>query len=168
MKASEKLILRTRAQPPLQRSLATLLTLAAWSVYAYLWLPLLTALLWMFGLRTSYVRLYLEQQSADFPLIGHLLGLAVICAVSLIGWAEYNRIRFQGQVRRGPMTDASLADVATPLGVAHEHARLMQEARVISIVMTEQARPIDVRALEGPPLRRPDAVPSRQAAEESA
>jgi biofilm PGA synthesis protein PgaD len=168
MKASERLILRSRAQPPLQRSLATLLTLAAWSIYAYLWLPLVTALLWMFGLRTSYVKLYLEQQSADFPLIGHLLGLSVICAVSLIGWAEYNRVRFQGRARRGPSTNATLADVATPLGVAHEHARLMQQARVISIVMTDQATPIDVRASDGPLSRRADAVPARLAAEESA
>jgi len=133
MKAGEKLIHRPHSQPRLQRTLFGLFTFVAWSLYLYLWVPLATLGLWLAGLRTTYVQLYLQQNEVSLDLLFNLVLIAAGCAGLLIGWAEYNRLRFQGVDRRASQGDATLPEIADVLGMSIEDARAMQDARVSTV-----------------------------------
>lgn len=152
MKVIEKLILRPALAPIQQRRLFGLLTLLAWTGYLYLWAPLATLALWLAGLRSSYLQLYLQRNEVNVALLLQLVAIALVCAALLLGWAEYNRLRFQGKDRRGRQPDASLEVLADTLGMAVEHAERLRQARSVVIRMDAEARPLEVTAHQPPPL----------------
>lgn len=133
MKVGEKLIHKPSLQPGLQHTFFSLATLMAWSAYLYLWAPLVTLALWWAGARSTYIQLYLQHNQVNLPLLLQLLVLASVCATLLIGWAEYNRIRFQGVDRRGRQPDTSLADIALAMGMPIEQASALQDARIATV-----------------------------------
>lgn len=132
-----------------QRSLFGVMTFLAWSVYIYLWIPLLTLLLWLLGFRTTYLQIYLQQQVVNLWLIGVLALFALGCALLLLGWAEYNRRRFAGLDRRGRQADVDLPEMAAGLGARTEDVIALQSASIATIRMSASAQPlgVDTRAL---------------------
>lgn len=148
MNVFEKLISRPRLQPQVQRTLFSAITLLAWTIYLYFWAPLATLLLWLAGFRTSYLQLYLQRNAVNIELLLQLLGIAAFCALVLIGWAEYNRIRFQGFDRRARPADATLEEMALALRASLADAQHLQSARVATIMMADDATPIAVRCAQ--------------------
>lgn len=117
------------------------LTAAAWVLYFYLWLPLVTLVAWVLGARTGYDRMYLEQNAIDPFLLLALPVIALICGAVLLAWAEYNRARFAGKERRHAAANTGIADVATQLGADPATADTIRGARVVTITLDDQARP---------------------------
>jgi biofilm PGA synthesis protein PgaD len=147
MKAGEKLIFSpTRSQPRLTRTMFGAFTLLAWSLYLYLWAPLATLGLWLAGIRTSFLQLYIQQNDVNVGLLVQLFLIAVCCGTLLIGWAEYNRARFQGHDRRERLADVTIDQVAVALRAMPAHAAILQSARIATIAMNEQAIATGVRA----------------------
>jgi len=134
-------IYRPNEQAPLQRTLFGAATLLAWVAYAYLVLPLVTLVLWMLGLHTAYLQLYLVDHPFDPTLLLILPLLALICATILIVWAEYNRRRFRGEERRGRAADVSDLEIALALGSNAAFAQCLRNARHVTLVMGDDARP---------------------------
>lgn len=143
MKAGEKLIYRPSRQPRLQRTVFGIFTLVAWSLYLYLWAPLATFGLWLVGLRTSYLQLYLQQHQVNTALLFNLALIALFCAAVLIGWAEYNRIRFQGIDRRARQPDATIEEMAVALRASVEDVRTLQAARIATVRLGDAASLIE-------------------------
>lgn len=145
MKADAVLIHRPERQPRAQRAFFGVLTAIAWSVYAYLWLPLITLVVWALGLRASYVEIYLRSRQVDafLPLVLPIIALVV--AVLLIGWAEYNRRRFGHLNRRRAQPAVSVAAVATTLGASEDTTQALQRARSTVLRMSDGARPVGHR-----------------------
>ncbi|MBS7455687.1 poly-beta-1,6-N-acetyl-D-glucosamine biosynthesis protein PgaD [Coralloluteibacterium stylophorae] len=125
-----------------RRALLGLLTALAWAVYVYLWLPLLTLLAWLLGVRTVYTRLYLEQSQLDAFLLLALPVIAGLCALVLIVWAEYNRVRFGGAERRRHRADVDDAAVAATLGATPALASGLRGARVSVLRLDDHGRPV--------------------------
>lgn len=136
---SQVLIYAPERQSPMQRNLYGTITFVAWAVYFYLILPLLTLLLWAAGLRGSYVQLWLPEAGFDPTLAITLPLIALGCAIVLIGWAEFNRAKFQDNERRSQIEDAAQADVATELGVEPAMAIELRNARIATLRMDESA-----------------------------
>jgi len=132
----------------MQRTLFSVITLLAWTIYLYFWAPLATLLLWLAGFRASYLQIYLQRNEVNIELLLELLGIAVFCAVFLIGWAEYNRIRFHGLDRRARQADATLEEMATSLRASLVDAQQLQSARVATIIMADDATPTAVRCAQ--------------------
>lgn len=128
--------------PKGRRGAAHLATALAWGLYAWLWLPLVTFVAWIVGLRTAYVRLYLDEQAVDPFILLALPVIALLCALLLIGWAEYNRARFSGNDRRRKIKDAEQERVDAGLGATAELARRMHGARIVTVALDEDARPV--------------------------
>ncbi len=142
MNADKIIINRPERVARRQRTLFGLLTLLVWIGYAYLWLPLITLLLWLLGFRTAHIQLYLKSHDAQ-PFFLLVIPLIVLAAALLqIGWAEYNRRRFQGRERRNPVADVGLAEVSVDMGATLGLTRQLQEARVAILHMSEDARPL--------------------------
>lgn len=122
-------------------------TAGAWMAYFYLWAPLLTLVAWFIGLRTAYFRLYLEQNALDPFLLAALPLIALVCAVVLIGWAEYNRARFRNNDERRRRRTVPETEVDQRLGVAEQLGVLLRHSRVAQVSLDPQARPVAVRVV---------------------
>lgn len=147
MNVQDKLIYRPEAVRLRQRTLFGLMTLIAWSAYLYLWLPFVTLLLWLVGIETASLRLLNDRPAPDYGVMFELLAIAALCSALLIGWAEYNRVRFQGKGRRSSPLQVGIGDVAARLGADENVASQLQSARIGIIVMDERAVPTSVRVI---------------------
>ena len=132
----------TPTRGPGKRLASGALTAFAWSLYAWLWVPLITVIAWVVGVRTAYVRLYLEDSEIDPFLLLALPVIALVCAALLIGWAEYNRVRFSGVERRSRRDDIDDAQVRQALGANAAVAAKLRDGRIVRIALDDDARPV--------------------------
>ncbi|AWV07611.1 poly-beta-1,6-N-acetyl-D-glucosamine biosynthesis protein PgaD [Marilutibacter maris] len=160
MKYDSLLIEKPRSRPLAVRTVWGLVTAACWLVYAYLWLPVVTLLLWTLGLRVAAFELYLRNDSVDPLLLILLPLLAVAAAVALIGWAEINRRRFANKERRAPTPNVGAQDVGRALGAAAHLPERLQSAKVVTLRMDDDARPYDLAPVPRPTPAAP--IPPKQ------
>ncbi|WP_052772983.1 poly-beta-1,6-N-acetyl-D-glucosamine biosynthesis protein PgaD [Luteimonas sp. FCS-9] len=135
----------SRHRPPTRRAASGALTAAAWMVYAWLWAPLVTAVAWFVGLRSAYLRLYVAENALDPFLLLSLPVIALVCSVSLIGWAEYNRARFADADRRHRRVDIGHDQVRIALGASDALAAKLQSGRIVQVALDDDARPVAIR-----------------------
>jgi len=141
MKYDSRLIRKPYAQPRLKRAAWGFVTAAFWGLYIYLWLPLVTLILWLLGVRTAFFELYTRQHQVEPFLIVAIPAMAALCALLLIGWAEYNRWRFARQDRRSPQDDVRVDEVAQRLGADLALAQRLGQSKITLLHMNEQAIP---------------------------
>jgi len=142
----ELIIDRPELQPRGQRAIFRVLTLIAWSLYLYLWLPLATLGAWWLGIKLGMRAMAgVPAPFVDVNLFTLLGKAALLAMLLMIGWAEYNRLRFQGRERRGPRPIVTPEQSAEAFGVATELARRLRGARQATLVLDEHARASDVR-----------------------
>jgi len=132
----------TPARGPRKRLASGALTAAAWTVYAWLWVPLITAIAWFVGVRTAYLRLYLNENEIDAFLLLSLPVIALICGALLIGWAEYNRVRFSKADRRKRRVKTSEEQVRISLGASPALAAKLRDGRIVRLALDDDARPV--------------------------
>lgn len=120
------------------------ITLLAWVLYAYLWLPVITVIAWLLGIRTTYIELAVKNYDFDKNTFGILLALGAVATVLLIGWAEYNRHKFGRHDRRTPISDVGVDDVANSLQADAGVSRALAGSKSITLAMGEDARPVGV------------------------
>ncbi|VXB68668.1 conserved hypothetical protein [Luteimonas sp. 9C] len=130
------------ARGPRKRFASGALTAAAWTVYAWLWVPLITAVAWFVGVRTAYLRLYLNDNEIDAFVLLSLPVIAAICGVLLIGWAEYNRVRFAKADRRKRRVAIDEDAVRVALGASATLAAKLRDGRIVQLSMDDDARPV--------------------------
>lgn len=146
MKYDSRLIRKPHAQPALRRTAWGFVTAAFWAFYLYLWAPLVTLLLWAFGIRTAAYELYLRGSHVEPFLLAVLPLLTLACAALLVAWAEYNRWRFGGHDRRRPQPDAPRAEIAAALGADEATAAALLAGKRTVLRMDDRARPAGVAA----------------------
>ncbi|KRA20303.1 poly-beta-1,6-N-acetyl-D-glucosamine biosynthesis protein PgaD [Lysobacter sp. Root604] len=146
-KYDSRLIQKRRAQPRLRRTAWGFVTAVFWGMYVYLWMPVITFLLWVLGIRNAYFELYMREHRVEPFLLIALPTLALCATVLLIAWAEYNRWRFSGKDRRGAPPSAPLDDIARALGADIEIGAALNAGRVVVLNMDAQAIPRGVRAV---------------------
>lgn len=136
----------TRTEAGVSPRLFGTVTAAAWTLYAYLWLPAITLLAWTLGLRTAWVRSVLERASVDVDAMWLVLALIVLLGCALVLWAEQQRKRFTGLDRRRRADDVAPVAVATSLGVAPDVLHALQVAGVATVHLDAQGRPVRVKS----------------------
>ncbi|NIJ78293.1 poly-beta-1,6-N-acetyl-D-glucosamine biosynthesis protein PgaD [Xanthomonas campestris] len=122
-------------------------TVGAWMVYFYLWAPLATLIAWFFGLRSAYMELYLKHNALDPFALGALPVIALMSAITTVGWAEYNRIRFAKADQRKRRRTVLEPEVDQRLGVPEQLGSLLRHSRISSVAMDKFARPVGVRVV---------------------
>jgi len=132
------------ARGPRRRFASGALTAAAWTVYAWLWVPLITAVAWFVGVRTAYLRLYMYENEIDAFLLLSLPVIALVCGILLIGWAEYNRVRFANADRRKRRVKTDHEQVRIGLGASAALAARLRDGRIVRLALDDDARPVAV------------------------
>lgn len=130
--------------PARARTVQGVLTFIAWLVYAWLWLPLITAVAWWAGIRTSYIELVVRDYQHDVGTLGIVLTLAAGAVVLLIGWAEFNRYKFAGRDRRVATASVEPAEVARALRASPEVLAALVSSKTATLRMDEHGAPLGV------------------------
>lgn len=155
-KTERQLIDNPGNQAPHQRRMFGVLTGVAWAVYVYLWLPLVTAVMWYLGIKSTYIELYLRNHRIDSFLVLAIPMIVLVVSVIFLGWAEYNRMRFQRMDdRRGATDDVSLHDMARSIGATPAMVQQLQQARSSVVSMSEEAIPVSLSTPQCFPAMQP-------------
>ncbi len=111
-----EILYRPDLQPVGQRTLYSLLTVFAWVVWLYLFLPLISLAAWWFGIDLfSRYLLGPEDRRHLLTLLGYA-GVVVLSAVVIVAWSVYNRRRFGGLDRRKPLPPVQDEELLTRFG----------------------------------------------------
>ena len=121
------------------------ITFMAWLAYAYLWLPIVTLVAWVLGVKAAYVEIYVRDHALDPTLLVTLPLLLLLCSALLIGWAELNRYRFQDKDRRGALEPATAADIAQCLRATPELAASLANAKSVVLTLDDSGAPTELR-----------------------
>jgi biofilm PGA synthesis protein PgaD len=123
------IINRPHRQPPLQRTLFTLITMVAWTLWISLWLPVLTLIAWLLGLEDAYKQLGLMHPLHAANDLSVVLTIALVCTLSMGSWSQYNRFRFAGKQRRRGNRALDIAEMAPALAASVETARQLRASQ---------------------------------------
>lgn len=134
-----------------------------WLLYLYLWLPLITLAMWLLGVNNTLVELYIPEGRIDPYLVVALPLIALVCAVVLSTWAEYNRQRFKGTDRRKSVESVDIETLALGLGVSSAVAAAMRAGKHMTLTMSDAAIPTAVREHAPGPVGN-DNVPGKGSA----
>ena len=127
-----------------RKSAYAVIAATAWLIYLYLLLPGATFLAWMIGVRTAYVQLYVYNNPFDPFLLLSLPVIPLVCGVTLIGWAEYNRFRFSNADQRKRRKDPSIEQVEDKLHAEHELTEHLRHSRIAIVRLDGNADVIDI------------------------
>lgn len=149
------IIERPDLQSRTQRTVYTLITLLAWSLWMYLLAPLLSLAAWALGLHAFFVEMLLPQ---NFDYLRELLLYAVVLLsvlATIIAWSQYNLYRFRGVDRRAAPQALRAEEEAQYYQLDLQTVGMLKETRVSTVFFDEQHRLRRVR-----PHRVAEAAPA--------
>ncbi|MES2547554.1 MAG: poly-beta-1,6-N-acetyl-D-glucosamine biosynthesis protein PgaD [Pseudomonadota bacterium] len=116
-----------------------LVTFAFWSIYVYLWLPLITLLAWWAGVYLFNIHM-VKLQGYDGLLSKLALYSFVIVSLSalLIGWANIERLRFQGVKRRLGRAEISAGQVAHHYKLQESHLVEFRQKKSLEVHFSDE------------------------------
>ncbi len=136
---------RPELQARRHRLVYSTLTLIAWVIWMYLWLPVVTLVAWYLGVRVFVREIVIPDPQTILAVVLAYLLVVLVFAVVLVGWSQYNLRRFGGKDRRrfpAPLADAELADW---FGIPPERLAQMRGLGRMRIEHDEEGAPIAVR-----------------------
>jgi biofilm PGA synthesis protein PgaD len=97
MRAERPIVAHPERQTLAQRITSGSIASVAWGLWLFLWLPALSALLWMLGVHITYKSIVRAPNQSSLLIV---LLLVFTCNMIVSSWASYNYIRFVGKTRR--------------------------------------------------------------------
>jgi poly-beta-1,6-N-acetyl-D-glucosamine biosynthesis protein PgaD len=97
MRAEGPIISHPEWQSKTQRLTSGTLTIVAWAIWIYFWLPIMTACLWIAGIHVTFFQLFRRPTLNSLLFIGLMV---LLCSVVVASWASYNHMRFARKSRR--------------------------------------------------------------------
>ena len=127
MRAERPILSYPDRQTLAQRITSGSIASIALGLWTLLWLPVISALLWMLGVHITY-RSILRAPNKSSLLI--VLSLVFMCNMIVSSWASYNYIRFYGKTRRRGSGVISHEAVGTFFGV--------NDPETLTLLLTER------------------------------
>jgi biofilm PGA synthesis protein PgaD len=114
MRAERPIISRPERQSWEQRLTSRTISGIAWGIWLFLWMPVVSTLLWIVGTRVTYVHIVRAPDETSLLLIFLIM---FICNMIVSSWSSYNYIRFAKRTRRRGADPASHEKVGELFGV---------------------------------------------------
>ncbi|MDX1762724.1 MAG: poly-beta-1,6-N-acetyl-D-glucosamine biosynthesis protein PgaD [bacterium] len=131
-------------------------TALAWTIWLYLWLPLVSLIAWLFGVQVFYEHMILLGGYRGFLQLLTLYGSAVLfIAVVLIVWALSNQIRFRGKERRAPIPPATQEETARFFKISVDAVARAQAADRMVIAFDETSDAPQLEEAPEAPMAEP-------------
>jgi biofilm PGA synthesis protein PgaD len=133
-------------QTPKQRILLGFITLFFWMAWFYLWIPFVSLLAWLFGIRIfEYHMIELQGYKGVVELLGWYALVIFLLGGSLIAWATYNIQRFNKAARRNPRPAVSIEMQASHFQVDCKDVETWRKSQLLFIEHHDDARISHVR-----------------------
>lgn len=94
------IIYRPDLLPPRHRVMFSGITLVAWGIWVYLFLPLLSVLAWWLGVEIFASYMLDPTDRGYFVTLTFYLIVIAGAGLIIVSWSRYNQLRFRGQDRR--------------------------------------------------------------------
>ena len=138
--------------PLRQRFGWALVTAFFWVAWIYLWLPLVTLLFWMLGIKSFYYLNILGGPNKNVTELAKL-GVIYVCVIVALGgalllWARLEFLRFRNVNRRTPPVPASVADLAQYALQEPSSIEKWQRGRRLLVHHDEHGQVVDVDVLD--------------------
>jgi biofilm PGA synthesis protein PgaD len=147
MRAQSPLIIsRPERQSGAQHALFGALTVSIWALWIYLWLPLITGILWTVGIRSAYTQIFKGSRGISLWVIVWILG-AVIVTVAY--WSGYNNIRYGGRTQRRQAKAVSKTMIGRKFGVTADALYTLMHGRSLNLHFNDREELMGVDALAG-------------------
>ena len=107
-------------------------TTLMWALWIYLFMPLLSLVLWVVGLPYIYKTLFSEEVLFQLVvLLERMAWVVLIIFLLLRGWGVYNYYVFGRRNRRRQSDEVTLAELGLHFGITAEDVRLLQHSKEI-------------------------------------
>lgn len=149
------IIYRPDLQSGPQRALFTTITFLAWTIWIYLFMPLIGLLGWWLGF-DAFARFMLAPGSLDYLVTLAAYGLVVVAtALIIFGWSRYNLMRFRGADRRSAPPPISDEMICERFQIDVESLKGIRNARIMVIEVGEEGNltGLDIREPVSPRRR---------------
>ncbi len=124
-----------------QRYASTILTLAFWVLWFYLWIPVLSLLAWLLGIESFYREMILFEGLYGERRLLACYGITVLLiGIAYLGWALYNQFRFRGRERRCEQRRVDDEALAEAFGIVPDEVVRLKSARRVVITHDEAGR----------------------------
>jgi biofilm PGA synthesis protein PgaD len=133
-------------QAPKQRVLLGFITLIFWMGWFYLWIPFVSLLAWILGIKIfEYHMIELEGYKGLIKLLGWYALVVFLLGGSLVAWATYNIQRFNKVARRNPRPEVSIEMQAQHFQVNVKDVEVWRKSQLIYIENNENSQISNVR-----------------------
>lgn len=140
----ELVVDRPELQRDPQRMVYSTLTLIAWVVWAYLWLPLVSLVGWYFGIRVFVREIVIPDPRTMMMVILTYLVVVIGLGGALLVWSGYNVHRFRGKGRREDAPPLDDADVCEWFGIEQEVLERIRSADSMTLHLDDDGNIEDV------------------------
>lgn len=107
-------------------------TTLMWALWIYLFMPLLSLVLWVVGLPYIYKTLFAEQVFLQLMVLLERMGCFVLMVFLLLrGWGLYNYYVFGKRNRRRRSEKVTPAELSLHFGITAEDVYLLQQSKEI-------------------------------------
>lgn len=143
----------------------SLFTLVAWALWAYLWLPLVSLLAWLFGIQLFRQEMLIPARRGYLVSLGWFFLVVAILGLVYAGWAVYNLKRFRGKDRRRHAPSLTTREVAafyriSPATVESLRAGRRQVLHLDSDGLLEAVDVLDRRPAKRPGQKDDEHLPT--------
>jgi biofilm PGA synthesis protein PgaD len=138
------IISRPERQSGPQQAIFGALTVTIWALWLYLWLPLLTAILWMVGIHWAYIQVFKGARGVSLWVILWIM-LATIIIVGY--WSSYNNIRYAKKTQRRSAQAVSKSVIGEKFGITRAALSLLLRQRRLNLYFNDSEQLIHVDAV---------------------
>jgi poly-beta-1,6-N-acetyl-D-glucosamine biosynthesis protein PgaD len=141
---SPLIISHPERQSGTQHALFGALTVSIWALWIYLWLPLITGILWIVGIRWAYIQVFRGTRGVSLWVIVWILG-AVIVTVAY--WSSYNNLRYAGRTQRLHAKAVSKIMIGRKFGITEDVLYTLMHGRSLNLHFNDREELMRVDAL---------------------
>ena len=131
-----EVFVQDEVKSPLRKFIEDFITVVCWGIYLYLLLPLLTLVLWVFGVQTIYDQIIGAKGYEELARLLQNGGITVLIIFLIVsGWTYYNYLWFlrRGERRGGQVKISSDVEMAGMLGTDSTAMGEIRKARRLEI-----------------------------------
>ena len=136
------IIERPELQSPARRTLYSVVTALAWSIWLYLWLPLISLLAWMAGVQLLVLEVFLPVGGQDWMELLRLLVFVVVAILAVSVWSQYNLRRYGQRNRRKRIPDVDAQTLAKYYEISPELLEKLRHKRLITLDYSNDHHPV--------------------------
>lgn len=136
------IIERPDLQSTTRRTLYSVVTVLAWSVWLYLWLPFISLLAWLAGIQLMVVEVFQPVGGQDWRELLRLLAFVVVATLAVIVWSQYNLRRYGHHNRRQRIPDVDANTLAKYYEISPELLEKLRNKRLITLDYSNDHHPV--------------------------